>query len=397
MSAQCAHSTRNSGSNSGSRRRKLWELDHKHHCQVIGVCFDVGSLRRLIRRAIAVPSLITDYELHRCTVQACEQRGRVSELLHKTLEKRYHLRVNHLKGADEALLLTTWNEALQRGDVGPTLWAVLTHPRCSEGLEAHVYGTLHMLQHQMGTEQRSEQIAYQSLRQEHAALLRAHADAQLRATQARDERIQEAQVLRNSLMQTQAEKIALQTRVRHLEEQCDQLSRQLPDLADRERLTRRAHEAEAMCQALRMHARGLEEAREYWEARCQRLLAATPPKLEDTEHRNHKPEKPVDLQGKQVLCIGGRPHVIGFYRQLVEGRGGRFAHHDGGLEENLAALEPSIAASDAVICQAGCINHNAYGRVKDFCKRTGKPCIFVKSNGLSSFERGLEKLAIEEH
>ena len=28
-----------------SRRRRLWEVPHKFHCPVIGVCFDVDELR----------------------------------------------------------------------------------------------------------------------------------------------------------------------------------------------------------------------------------------------------------------------------------------------------------------------------------------------------------------
>ena len=65
------------------------------------------------------------------------------------------------------------------------------------------------------------------------------------------------------------------------------------------------------------------------------------------------------------------------YRKLVERRGGVFIHHDGGLEENINRLKSAVAAADAVICQTGCISHNAYWRVKEQCKRTGKACSFV--------------------
>ncbi len=46
-----------------------------------------------------------------------------------------------------------------------------------------------------------------------------------------------------------------------------------------------------------------------------------------------------------------------------------------------------MADADIVICQAGFISHNAYWRVKEICKRTGKPCLFVKSSGTSSLGR----------
>lgn len=34
--------------------------------------------------------------------------------------------------------------------------------------------------------------------------------------------------------------------------------------------------------------------------------------------------------------------------------------------------------ADLVVYQTGCISHNAYWRVKDFCKCTGKRCVFVE-------------------
>jgi hypothetical protein len=75
------------------------------------------------------------------------------------------------------------------------------------------------------------------------------------------------------------------------------------------------------------------------------------------------------------------------YRKAVEGRGGRFLHHDGGLEESMHRIDAALAAADLVICQAGCISHNAYWRVKEQCKRTGKRCIYIKASGASGFER----------
>lgn len=72
---------------------------------------------------------------------------------------------------------------------------------------------------------------------------------------------------------------------------------------------------------------------------------------------------------------GGDGNTAGLARQLVESAGGRFLTHEG--EE--AALEASLRAADLVICQTGCISHDAYWRVRDHCKRTGKQCVLVDS------------------
>ena len=42
-----------------------------------------------------------------------------------------------------------------------------------------------------------------------------------------------------------------------------------------------------------------------------------------------------------------------------------------------------------MICPAGCLNHNAYGIVKDHCKRTGKRCVYHDRPSAASFARGL--------
>ena len=45
--------------------------------------------------------------------------------------------------------------------------------------------------------------------------------------------------------------------------------------------------------------------------------------------------------------------------------------------EERAALEDVLVAADWVICQTGCVSHDAYWRVEDHCKRTGKQCVLV--------------------
>jgi hypothetical protein len=101
----------------------------------------------------------------------------------------------------------------------------------------------------------------------------------------------------------------------------------------------------------------------------------------------------LDLADKTVLCVGGRSGNVPNYRQLLEREGARFMHHDGGLEQASNLLDSSLAAADLVICQTGCISHRAYWRVKDFCKRTGKRCLFVDNPSTSSLSVCLRGVA----
>jgi hypothetical protein len=45
--------------------------------------------------------------------------------------------------------------------------------------------------------------------------------------------------------------------------------------------------------------------------------------------------------------------------------------------EDRQRVEVSWVAADLVICQVGCVSHDAYWRVQDHCRRTGKQCVLV--------------------
>jgi hypothetical protein len=84
-----------------------------------------------------------------------------------------------------------------------------------------------------------------------------------------------------------------------------------------------------------------------------------------------------DLREKSVLCVGDQGAGTSVAQQVIEMAGGHFLHHGGDDRQEGAALEASLVAADLVICQAGCVSHDAYWRVQDHCRRTGKQCVLV--------------------
>ena len=94
-----------------------------------------------------------------------------------------------------------------------------------------------------------------------------------------------------------------------------------------------------------------------------------------------------DLCARAVLCVGADASAAAAAQQVVERAGGQFLHHDGCDQEAGAALEASLLAADLVICQTGCVSHNAYWRVQDHCKRTGKQCVLVEQPRAMLFVR----------
>ena len=381
---------------SGSLRRKLWEVPHKFHCPVIGVCFGVEELRSLMAKVMHFPKDTTDFVLHTTAVGACENRSQLAELLHKNLEKRFKLTTRRFAASkDGESLRRLWREAARTGiDIPAALWASWTHPACDTLLEQEIYGDIHMIQHQIGTGTRADLAMLKALQADNIQLRRQLDVARGELETQRNERARENQRLNQRITQLQAEQAGKEALAANLTGQLSSLRDSLPDLKDRQALLRRVSDAEARALALTARANEVEaeaerlrELNRHAEETIQHWLAAG-----ESAERSASPdsdEAPTSLTGKCILCVGGRSGTIDGYRQVVEQRGGRFLHHDGGLEESLHRIDAALSAADLVICQAGCISHNAYWRVKEQCKRTGKQCVFIKTAGVSSFDRAV--------
>ena len=380
----------------GSRRRKLWEISHKFHCPIVGVCFSAADLRTLMSRVMHFPADTSDYVLHTTAVGACEDRSQLAELLQKNLEKRFQLTIRRFAAARTGdALRALWQEATRSGHEFPAaLWSSWTHPACDARLEQEIHGDIHMIQHQIGSGTRADLNAIKALRAVNAQLRR-QLDAAHSANQTmRDEKSRATKTLGQRVIELRAELAGKEAWGVGLTAQLDELRQILPDLKDRQVLVRRASDAEARASALSAHAAALEEEI----AGLKRLLGQTAPLRQHAGATSEKGKfsavdrnTAVNVDGKCVLCVGGRSGAVDAYRQVIEQRGRRFLHHDGGLEESLHRIDGALAAADLVICQAGCISHNAYWRVKEQCKRTGKPCIYMKTAGVSGLSRLIEQ------
>lgn len=376
-----------------SRRKRLWELPERCYCPLIGVCFEIGELRNMLGRLLDLSTVTSEYDVHAIAVQYCQQRTPVAELLQRELEKRYAITVARFKSAKTAEQLRVfWDEAQASPGVRAALWAAWTHPRCDDEISQHVYKGIHMLQHQLGSVQRQDREYVQKLERENLALANELALAQKRFTEFRDAKNEKMADFQRRLQQCDGEILVLKADKQRLTEEVsyrqwpERLAQELAQTQQRlaeseERLLSQKTRLELLAQELANSAKErkwLEEA-----LACQLRQASLCPGSEDS---------PGNLSGRCVLCVGGRSGAVEIYRGLVERLGGRFMHHDGGMEESIHRLEAHISSADAVICQSGCVSHNAYWLVKDLCKRSGKPCVFAKKPSLSAFMHGLDRL-----
>jgi hypothetical protein len=378
----------------GSRRRRLWDLGHQCHCPLVGVSLPIDALRRLVNKALGGNAVANDYEVHAGAVSECARRSKLSELMQAELDTRYAREILWFKTAKSTLAVADlWIKSLKAGDVAGAFWAALTHPRCDLPLQEAMCKDLHMFQHQAGAGVRLEMARFNALAEENAVLTRELGKVQERITRVISQKTADIERLNAMLVQARADAIAKDSRISFLSQDLDALQASIPGLEDKQRLQRRVDQ---------MAQRQTEL--EAQNAELRRKLAVAEKAASTALQRESTPSPEegalagvqamvIQLHQKMVLCVGGRSGNIANYRDVVERVGGRFAHHDGGVEDNASVLDANLAAADLVICQTGCISHNAYWRVKDFCKRTGKRCVFVENPSASSLERGLAQIA----
>ena len=375
-----------------SRRRRLWELGHACHCPLVGVGFPLGVLRKLVDKVTNGKVLADDYEVHVGAVTECATRNRLSEALQKELERRYApvlLRFRAAKTTEQVADL--WRAAVAAGDVAGAFWAGLTHPRCSPEVEEQMCRDLHMVQHQAGACVRADITKFNATLLENTRLAQELAKSQQRAAALLAEKSADAEKHASQLMQLRAQVVGKDSLVDSLRTELEQLRESIPGLETRARLADRLQQMDERERAMRQQIADLRLEL----ARAVEAPAPMPIQEETRQVVEHVMKMPLRLSERAVLCVGGRSGNVATYRELIEREGAQFSHHDGGLEDNANRLDASLAAADLVICQTGCISHSAYWRVKDYCKRNGKRCVFIDNPSISSLARGLEQVSAD--
>ena len=78
---------------------------------------------------------------------------------------------------------------------------------------------------------------------------------------------------------------------------------------------------------------------------------------------------------------------------MIEGKFYQLGYICDSLEEGIAQLDAKLNSADLVICQAGCVSHEAYFRVKEHCKKRGIQCVYVQNPSKSALRKALQMIA----
>lgn len=380
-----------------THRRKLWELEEKHHCPVVGTCLSLDEIKKVAHKAGFAGGAVDAYRLHVEAVSVSLTRNAASEVMHKLMDRKFSLHLSRFEQArSDAEVRALWKQHLDRGEVAGALWAAITHKAASVETRNALHGDIHMLSHQVGAGQAADLRRLGYLERENAELKReARRDAE-RHTRELSEKSARIRWLEGeasqSLKRAEADN-PLRERLAALESGTAMVAmgRRLLLLEAEASRLRAAHQRVELLQADNARLRRERDAAQAESAALERLwLPAGDAEPDCSGDCAACPER---LAGRCILCVGGRTTLLPQYRQLAERLGVRLIHHDGGREEALSRLPDLLAASDAVICPTDCVGHLAYYQLKRHCKASGKPCVLVKSSGVASFAAALTRLA----
>ncbi len=371
-----------------SQRRKIWDLSDGWHCAIIGTCLSLRDLRALGRKLDLQPKpgFPVDYQLHGHFVGNAASRNKTSKFLDELLNRKHAIAIRKLgKNATAASLTTAWEQALADGDIPGPFWAIMSHPETPATLAERMFADVHMLSHLVGSSNRAD--------------IRRLAELEEESAQSREER--------NRERRHHAERMAEKTRI------IEGLQQRLADRA--------FAPAVSLCPVLgavsipadsgaQQDIKNLQTElaeRDRQIARMNDVIAALHREAEDVEQILQAQQIPandpaeestvrLDLTGRCILYVGGRPQSVNRYRQLLQSWNGELLHHDGGLEKSLHELAGAIARADTVVFPCDCVSHDAVCNVKKLCRQLMKTYVPLRTSGLASLVAALQAQAPAE-
>src|SRR5579871_6027241 len=377
------------------KRTAIWDMHHSVHCSIIGTCLSSAEIRRLlIKLGIPGAESADDHDLHKQGVALAGRAQGGAKFIQKALDHRHAAAIRQFARAkDEGTLRRLWDEALKRGDIPGAYWAVLSHPAATDAIMRKAFGDVHMLSHMVGAANRADIRRLCRLEEENAAL---SAKLEQQQRQLRDgftEREHKIRLLNEALGRALARAPAAPENAdedaRAAKEAIIDLERRLNrEIARRQRLESRLEAAlNAQSQAERARHDALRECES---VRRELALAEAQIAVWLAQDRNSVAS---ELNGAQVLYVGGRAHQVPQLKAVVERAGGALLYHDGGIEHSMTLLPGLISRADFAVFPVDCISHDAMGILKRQCRQSAKQFVALRTSSLTSLLSGLATLA----
>lgn len=391
-------------------RMNIWQIDEKMQCSVLGTCLPLGEFIAIAQRmGYKLNPQSSSYEVHAWAVDQMASPTELAKRVDKAIEKRHGAIAQKVRAArSEAEVEARWQQVHGEGRIAGAYWGAMTHPMCGRDLRWRLFGEIHMLGHLIGASRREDLLrlhtleiasAEQSVKQrllasEHSSLLKKNkrltselATQQRRTVQLEQELAEARECFTASGLRTDSREH--EARIAELEHLLVEARRERTT-ADSCSTELRAQLSRALADSAHLREQLDEVSAENRALELEMTQSGIEPREEESTLEN------CALRGMRLLYLGGRTHLVPYYRSLVEERGGVLLHHDGGLEQSLETASRLFCNVDAVICPVDCISHGACLLAKQACRNLGKLFIPLRSSGLSSLARALRGMRLDE-
>jgi hypothetical protein len=368
------------------RRCRIWDIAPTLHCSIIGTCLSAAELRQFfVKLGDADARTASDHTLHSSGVRAAGKHDLVGKLLNKVLDNRHEAAIRRFaKASTPAQVKAIWLQAFEQGGIPGGYWALLTHPATDRPLVEEVFGQLHMLSHMVGSSNRIDITRLRTLERELGERDDKIARQEARLSEGSRERAELLRKVEGLEMEVRRHEIAARTTAELTTGTLTEaalLQRLDAEKAHSNNLASRVAELEDQVAKAQKFAATLNKQNDQLQREATALEAEL--KIDEAEQPGGDIER--DLDGLTVLYVGGRPGLIDQLKAVAARRGGTLLSHDGGIEENLAALPGLVSRADAVFFPIDCISHSAVGQIKKYCRDGQKPFVPLRSASAASF------------
>jgi len=365
-------------------RYKLWELQSCWYCMVVGTCLTLAEVRQSAQKAALAVTHKSDYDIHQLAVEcAADKQHPLTQRLQKLLERKYALQVKHFRGAknsEEVAVL--WDSGWKSGQVGGSLWALITHHSATRDIVLAVFGQVHMMSHLSGASTCADRGRLKEQERQLEVLTNELETVRCRYVQTSQFLVEQTRLVdaerancqRLKILSEQAEKNQLTavhpsiSKLAASNDLIDQLRGKISDL-----------------QQCVGQERALKQSQKGDIDRLERLLAV------NLDEEQPETTAALRLCGQCVLYLGGKAQQRRHFQEYVESCEGRFLHHDGGRETCPHRISELVSQADVVMCPTDCISHRAMEKARALCAKQNKPIVFMQRASLSTFTRSLQK------
>jgi hypothetical protein len=360
-----------------AKRGKIWDLADTLHCSIVGTCLSTAELRHvLVRLSVKGAEVADEHQVHVLGVMLAGRREAGAKLLQRALDRRHGLAIKqYARAKNETALLDMWDQSVRSGEIPGAYWALLSHPFATDAAVKKAFSDVHMLSHLVGAANRADIRRLRQLEEEIGAMT-AKLDRQQRQLrdgfQARDETIRRLnEMLARQVSQAvEAGRQSSGEDVEALRSVVAECNRKLAhETARRERLEQRLSAASAAGHKIDSALRRCESERD---AVVRDLASIEEHVVALLSPAAGEREAACEVVGRTVLYVGGRANQVPQLKALVERAGGRFLHHDGGIEHNATLLPGLVSRADRVFFPVDCISHDAVTTIKRLCRQAGK-------------------------